>query len=76
MFLIDPAIPSVQSVVRNQFAALLKVLNFVHFFGDLSEAAHIRTDPSNFTLVVYGVGALSLEDLLESACLERFLDHT
>ena len=75
VFLVDPAIPSVQGVVCDQFATLFEVLDFVDLFGDLGEAAHIRTDTSNLPLVVNGVGALSLEDLLQAACLERFLDH-
>ena len=75
MFLIDPAIPSVQGVVSDQFATLLEVLDFVDLFGDLGEAAHIWTDSCDLPLVVNGVGALSFEDLLEAACLERFLDH-
>ena len=75
MFLIDPAIPGVQSVECNQFATLLEVLDFVYFFGDLCESAHIWTNSSNLPLIINGVGALSFEDLLEAACLERFLDH-
>ena len=76
MLLIDPAIPSVQGVVGDQFATLLEVLDFVDLFGDLSEAADVRADPCNLPLIVNGVGTLSLEDLLEAACLDRFLDHT
>ena len=59
MFLIDPAIPSVQGVVGDQFATLLEVLDFVDFFGDLGEAADVRADSSDLPLVVNGVGALS-----------------
>ena len=76
MLLIDPAIPSVQGVVGDQFATLLEVLDFVDLFGDLSEAADVRADPCNLPLIVNGVGTLSLEDLLKAACLDRFLDHT
>jgi hypothetical protein len=76
MFLIDPAIPSVQGVVGDQFATLLEILDLVDFFGDFSEAADVGADARDLPLVVDGVGALSLEDLLQSASLDRFLDHT
>jgi len=60
MLLIDPAIPSVQGVVGDQFAALLEVLDLVDLFGDLGEAADVRADSHDLPLVVNGVGALSL----------------
>ena len=59
MLLIDPAIPSVQGVVGDQFATLLEVLDLVDLFGDLVEAADVRADSHDLPLVVNGVGALS-----------------
>ena len=60
MLLIDPAIPSVQGVIGDQFATLLEILDLVDLFGDLGEAADVRADSHDLPLVVNGVGALSL----------------
>ena len=71
-----PTIPCVKGIVSDEFSTLLEILDLVYLFLNLGEAAHVRPDLRNLSLLIDGVCAFTLKDLLETLGLKGLLDHT